>query len=280
MTVDAGAQSAPVGDIPAKRSSFYLGMRILPPAQREAMYQVYSFCRAVDDIADGNRSQSTRFAELALWRASVEGLFAGKPDARTRLLAEPVRQFALAKNDFLAVIDGMIMDVERDIRAPDRAIFDLYCDRVAVAVGLLSVKIFGLEPQVGQNLSHHLGRALQMTNILRDIDEDFTIGRLYLPRENLSAAGILDDDPTVILAHPALDGLCRGLAAEAKTHFSAARAVMDAAPRSAVKAPRIMAAAYESVLDRLIATGWNAPRPRIKVDRWRLAFAVLRYGVI
>ncbi|MFM9973957.1 MAG: presqualene diphosphate synthase HpnD [Beijerinckiaceae bacterium] len=279
MTVDASILAVSA-DIPAKHSSFYLGMRILPPAQREAMYQVYAFCRYVDDIADGDAPRAARFEELALWRASIEALYAGKPDARTLLLVEPIQKFALQKADFLAVIDGMVMDVERDIRAPDRATFDLYCDRVAVAVGLLSVRIFGLDAGTGGRLSHHLGRALQITNILRDLDEDLVLGRLYLPRESLAAVGIVDEDPACILAHPALDTLCQGLAIEARGHFSTAQAIMDGAPRAAVKAPRIMAAAYGSVLDGMIAAGWNAPRRRISVDRWRLTLAVLRYGIV
>jgi phytoene synthase len=271
----------PAGDeLPARKSSFYLGMRILPPRQREAMYAVYAFCREVDDIADGDGTRENRRVALNSWRHSIEALYDGAVDAHTRLLAEPVQRFDLQKNDFLAVIDGMEMDVERDIQAPDRATFDLYCDRVAVAVGLLSVRIFELPAESGVTLAHHLGRALQMTNILRDLDEDLGIGRLYLPRENLAQAGIAATDPIEILAHPALNGLCLHLATEARAHFVAAHAVMDALPRKLVKAPRLMAAAYGSVLDDLIAAGWNAPRRRVSVGRWRLAFAVLRYGLV
>jgi presqualene diphosphate synthase len=280
MTAQDPLPDVVAADVPARRSSFYLGMRILPHAQRDAMYRVYAFCRSVDDIADGNASRAARFEELALWRASIEALYSGQADALTGALADAISRFSLDKADFLAVIDGMIMDVERDIQAPDRATFDLYCDRVAVAVGRLSVKIFGLDEETGVVLSHHLGRALQIVNILRDLDEDLAIGRLYLPRESLAAAGIRDDDPARILVHPALDALCQQLAVEARGHFLAAQRVMDGAPRATVKAPRIMAAAYGSVLDRLMAEGWTAPRRRISVDRWRLALAVLRYGIL
>ena len=266
-------------DAPARGSSFYLGMRILPPQQREAMYAVYAFCREVDDIADGTAPREMRASALAYWRRAIESLYAGVPERRTMQLAGPVAQFDLAKEDFLAVIDGMIMDVERDIQAPDRALFDLYCDRVAGAVGLLSVRIFGLPRETGSKLAHHLGRALQMTNILRDIDEDLAIGRLYLPRESLDAAGITSRDPAEILAHPALDSVCRTLADEAWAHFRAAEAIMDAAPRAMVRAPRIMAAAYSSVLAGLLRRGWAAPRIRVRVSRWRLALAALRYSI-
>ncbi len=101
----------------------------------------------------------------------------------------------MRREDFQAVIDGMDMDVRSDIRAPDLATLELYCHRVASAVGRLSVKVFGMEEADGVKLAHHLGRALQLTNILRDLDEDAAIGRLYLPREGLEAAGIDDADP-------------------------------------------------------------------------------------
>ena len=98
----------------------------------------------------------------------------------------------------------MEMDVPQDIRAPDLATLDLYCDRVASAVGRLSVRVFGLPEDDGILLAHHLGRALQLTNILRDIDEDAGIGRLYLPREALLQAGIASDDPLMVISDPAL----------------------------------------------------------------------------
>ena len=109
--------------------------------------------------------------------------------------AASVKTFGLKREDFLAIVDGMEMDVPQDIRAPDLATLDLYCDRVASAVGRLSVRVFGLPEEDGILLAHHLGRALQLTNILRDIDEDAGLGRLYLPREGLLLAGITTDDP-------------------------------------------------------------------------------------
>lgn len=283
MSVQTGEQlgiASSAAELPARGSSFYLGMRILPSGQRAAMYAIYAFCREVDDIADGNAPRDERLAGLAGWRTAIDALYSGEPEPESRFLAGPIRQFDLDKADFIAVIDGMEMDVARDIRAPDRATFDLYCDRVAVAVGRLSVKVFGLPGEKGASLAHHLGRALQMTNILRDLDEDLAIGRLYLPRESLTEAGIATDDPAVILSHPALDGLCRKLATQAQAHFSAAGSIMDSAPRRLVKAPRLMAAAYGSVLDGLLQTGWTAPRKRVGVNKGRLALAVLRYGLI
>src|SRR5579875_1971317 len=180
----------------ASGSSFYAGMRVLPKAEREGMYAVYGFCRIVDDIADDlHGDRASRRAELDGWRADLNCLYAGGEPGRAAFLATPVQRFGLEKADFLAVIDGMQMDVDADIRAPSMEVLDLYVDRVACAVGRLSVKVFGMDAEPGLALAHHLGRALQLTNILRDFDEDAAIGRLYVPREALDRAGIYGDDP-------------------------------------------------------------------------------------
>ena len=260
----------------ASGSSFYRGMRILPRAEREAMFEIYSFCRAVDDIADDPGARNMRRAQLQTWRADIDALYTGSPPQHLAGLAEAVRQFNLRREDFLAVIDGMAMDVEADIRAPDRATLDLYCDRVACAVGRLSVRVFGLEAETGLKLAHHLGRALQLTNILRDLDEDAAMGRLYLPREGLQAAGIAATDPATVLADPALGKVCAVIVALAKAHFAEAEAIMAQNPRRAVRAPRIMGAAYRAILDKLVARGFAPPRAPVRHSKLRLAFIVLR----
>ena len=128
----------------ASGSSFYRGMRILPRAEREAMFEIYSFCRAVDDIADDSGPREPRRGQLQAWRADIDAIYAGSPPQHLAGLAQAVKQFNLKREDFMAVIDGMAMDVDADIRAPDQATLDLYCDRVACAVGRLSVRVFGM----------------------------------------------------------------------------------------------------------------------------------------
>jgi phytoene synthase len=263
----------------ASGSSFYAAMRILPRPQREAMFEIYSFCRAVDDIADSDDPRPVRYAQLARWRLDIDRLFSDAPPQPLARLAETTRSYDLAREDFLAVIEGMEMDVEGDIRAPNFTTLDLYCDRVASAVGRLSVQVFGMERQPGRKLAHHLGRALQFTNILRDLDEDAEVGRLYLPNEALREAGIAETEPAAVLAHPALDQACMFLAARAKTHFAEADGVMTMAQRSTVRAPRIMAEVYRDMLDRMVARGWAAPRKRVRVNRLRLIWILLRQTI-
>jgi presqualene diphosphate synthase len=271
------SQAAPVAG-----SSFYTALRILPEKQREAMFAVYGFCREVDDIADdrGPATAAERLAQLDQWRADIAAMFAGKAPPHLAVLANVTRDFNLKQADFDAVIDGMAMDAEQDIRAPDWATLDLYCDRVASAVGRLSVCIFGLTDERGVELAHHLGRALQLTNILRDIDEDATLGRLYLPREALKAAGVTTDEPLAAAADPKLGRACVEVAARARGHFEKAQSVMASAPRATVKAPRLMAAAYGSILDRMLKEGFAPPRRRAKASRLRLIGALLRYGIL
>ena len=260
----------------ASGSSFYSGMRILPRPQREAMFEIYSFCRAVDDVADDPGPREPRREQLQRWRADIDALYRGAPPQQLTGLARAVQEFDLQREDFLAVIDGMEMDVVADIRAPDAATLALYCDRVACAVGRLSVRVFGMERGAGLELADHLGRALQLTNILRDLDEDAAMGRLYLPREALRDCGIISTDPTTVLANPMLGEACGVLVRQAQAHFRQAEAIMAQNPRRAVRAPRIMGEAYGLILGRLAARGFAPPRPRVRLPRPRLLLIVLR----
>jgi phytoene synthase len=251
-------------------------MRILPRAQREAMFEIYAFCRAVDDIADDPGPREPRREALQRWRADIDALFSGAPPPHLKGLAQAIKNFALEREDFLAVIDGMEMDVVADIRAPDMVTLDIYCDRVACAVGRLSVRVFGMEREAGLKLADHLGRALQLTNILRDLDEDAAMGRLYLPREALRGVGIISTDPATVLANPMLGEACVILVELAKGHFRQASAIMARERRRTVRAPRIMGEAYRIILDHLVARGFAPPRTRVRLPRARLLLIVLR----
>jgi squalene synthase HpnD len=264
----------------ASGSSFYAAMRILPPAQREAMFQIYSFCRQVDDIADSDGPREQRLAALQQWRDDIDALYRGEPPARLRDYAGSVKTFGLKREDFLAIVDGMEMDVPADIRAPDMATLDLYCDRVASAVGRLSVRVFGMGEEDGVALAHHLGRALQLTNILRDLDEDAGLGRLYLPREGLLHAGITGDDPQKVTADKALPKVCTPLAQRAAMHFAKADEIMDRCPRRVVRAPRIMSKYYRAILDLLLARGFAAPREPVRVTKLAKLAILFRYAFI
>ncbi|HVM98682.1 MAG TPA: presqualene diphosphate synthase HpnD [Caulobacteraceae bacterium] len=265
----------------ASGSSFYAAMRLLPPAERAAMFAIYAFCRVVDDVADepGPTPDEQR-KMLDDWRADLAALYAGSPPERIRYLAPHVERFNLRHDDFLAIIDGMEMDVDGPIIAPDYATLDTYCDRVASAVGRLSVKIFGMPDAEGLTLAFHLGRALQLTNILRDLDEDAGMGRLYLPKEALEAAGIESRDPLAVVADRRVDAACRWVAAKAHLHYGAADAVLKARPAGRIRSPRLMREVYETILRETEVVGWSPPRHRVKLSRARLLWIVLRHGLV
>jgi squalene synthase HpnD/squalene synthase HpnC len=272
-----GIAPAPV----AKTSSFYLAMRILPPEQRDGMYAIYAFCRAVDDIADDSGPAKTRTALLDRWRADIVRLYdGGGPTMLTKAIAPVVSRFDLRQEDFLAVVDGMEMDLRREMQRPDWETFELYCDRVASAVGRLSVRIFGIDHDKGIELSHHLGRALQMTNVLRDLDEDASLGRLYLPNEVLADAGIYEQDIEKVLLHPSLSDACMAVASRAERHFVEASMVMANCDRQSVRSPRIMASVYQALLDKLVKRGWTVPRDEIRPSKLQFIEALLRYGLV
>jgi phytoene synthase len=282
MLPDTDALAVPVRT-PA--SSFGLAMRVLPPPRRAAMFSIYAFCRAVDDIADGPAPASVRRAALERWRADVDAGYDGTWSPRLRPLAPHIAAYDLARADFHAVIDGMLMDAQdRPICAPPADTLDLYCDRVAAAVGRLSVRVFGLPADDGLLLAHHLGRALQLTNILRDIDEDAAIGRAYVPRELLLGAGVearvCAAGAGEIAAHPALSRACADLAAQARRHYGAADFVLRRHRGSAGRAPRLMGAVYAALLARLAARGWASPRAPVRLGRLARVGIVLRHALL
>ena len=261
-------------------SSFYAGMRVLPKAEREAMYAIYAFCRVVDDIADDQQGdRASRATALDAWRIDLAALYAGSDPGQAGLVAEAVQRFGLERADFEAVIDGMAMDVAGDIRWVPFETLDLYCDRVASAVGRLSVKVFGMEPEPGRALAHHLGRALQFTNILRDVDEDAAIGRVYLAGEHLTDAGIAFTTPLEVVNHANIDAACRPLAALAQEHYRQANAILAARPRGHLLAPRLMEHAYSRILARMEKVGWAPPRRRQGTNKLALAFTAARLAL-
>lgn len=261
----------------ASGTSFYRGMRILPPDRRAGMYAIYAFCRVVDDIADDEAPFATKLPRLAEWRARIDALARGQADdAVTRVLLLATDRFGLRREDFLAVVDGMQSDCESVIVAPSEAELDLYCDRVAAAVGRLSVRAFGDGSPAADRVAFSLGRALQMTNILRDLAEDAERGRLYLPREWLDAEDV-PHDPAAALRHPALPRVCARGAALAHARFADARAAMGECDRQAMRPARLMADTYDAILSQMERRGWRDPGTRVSLPAWRKLALALRH---
>ncbi|MBP7336451.1 squalene/phytoene synthase family protein [Niveispirillum sp.] len=255
-------------------STFYWPLRLLGQRKRRAMFAIYGFCRAVDDIADGTENTEVKRGALTDWQRRIDAMYGmpspGRHHGRLRDLASAVRRYSLPQAEFQAVIDGMMMDVDGPIRAPSLGMLAQYCRRVAGAVGLLSVRVFGKGDASADAFALALGEALQLTNILRDVEEDARDGRCYLPEEMLEDAGIdiyaVQSDPVSVLTDPALPQVCEALAARAEAAFDQANGLLKQPHRKLWPAAAMMVL-YHRILVRLRQRGWSpdalSRRPRL-----------------
>ncbi len=241
------------------RSSFATGMRVLARPRRDAMRAVYAFARVIDDIADEDWPLADKHRLLDDWCAEIGRLYDGRPiSAIGQALALPVARYKLPRAEFLMLIEGMEMDADGPIIAPPMTKLRAYTRRVAGAVGMLSMRIFGawIGPQ-SERAALALGDAFQLTNILRDVEEDAAVGRLYLPREALERAGVPTDDPAAAARHPDLWRACAEVGRLARADFTAARAALAGHSRLALAPALLMTGVYEGYLDQMEARGFR-----------------------
>lgn len=280
MPAGVSAESHVTDVVHQARTSFYWAMRLLPKAKRQAMFAVYAFCRVVDDIADGDLPAGSKLAQLQGWREEINRLYRGHPrHPVTQALREPVASYDLAREDFLAIVDGMEMDAAGPIVAPSLQELRLYCARVAGAVGLLCVRIFGAPRADGIALAGALGEAVQLTNILRDIGEDAALGRLYLPRELLDKHGMTDATPMAALRDPSLAAVCAELETLAGQQFAEAQAILARLSRADMKPARLILVVYQRLLQQLHASGYRDPARRVSLSKAEKLWLILRHGI-
>ena len=268
------------------RSSFTWGMRSLAQERREAIFAVYAFCRVVDDIADSEHlAREERLLLLAEWEGEVDAAYRGDAgSAIGRALAQAVGRFDLPREEFTLMVEGMRTDVQGPVVAPDLAELEVYTRRVAGSVGALSIRIFGARACPERDkFALALADAFQLTNILRDVEEDAAIGRVYLPREHLDAHGLCDRDPTVLIALLRTDGAdlapaCAALGAVARARFAEARALLPVLDRSSVRPALMMMGVYEGYLARMEAVGHQRVAHARTMPRWQKLARSLRYA--
>lgn len=244
------------------KSSFSVGMKLLSRPRREAMRAVYAFCRVVDDIADGPLPPAEKSAMLSEWRDEIDRLYENCPQSAIgRALSDPVARYQLPRGEFLLMIDGMEMDAGGPIVAPPEAELTRYNRRVAGSVGMLSMRVFGAwvgDPSKAFALS--LADALQTTNILRDVEEDARIGRVYIPRETLERTGV-SPSPASIARDPNLPAARADLARRARASFRRARAAIPRHSRLRLAPALAMLGVYEGYLDRMEAARFRFRGP-------------------
>ncbi len=256
-------------------SSFARGMAALKGERRRALWAVYAFCRAVDDIADGAMPEAEKRRFLAGWRAKLVA-----PDcALSRELAWAREAYGVPMAECEAMVAGMETDAADRLRLADEDALDTYCRRVAGSVGAMSVRIFGAPEAEGFGLD--LGHTFQLTNILRDVDEDALRERVYVPLSLLRQAGIPDGPAPEIVAHPAFAGICDGLAKRAQQGFARAAREVGRFDAAALLPARVMAWGYGRLLDRLVARGFarRGARPKLtRAEKLRMAWMALGFG--
>jgi 15-cis-phytoene synthase len=264
------------------RSNFYYAFLTLPRPRRDALYAVYAFCRTVDDIADlgvgGAADPAAQHAALAAWREDVARCFepGGEPaHPIARQLAAAVRAYGIPREALEAIIDGVEMDVEGAGFETADELYP-YCYRVASAVGLCCIEIFGYTDVRARPYAIELGQALQLTNILRDVGVDARAGRVYLPREDLRAFGITADDLRAGRYDESFVALMARVAARARDFYHRADAHFPHVDTRSLVPARIMGAIYAALLDEIEARRFRVFGGRITVPTRRKAAIAFR----
>ncbi|HEX2555894.1 MAG TPA: squalene/phytoene synthase family protein [Microvirga sp.] len=258
-------------------SSFRLGMQSLSAERKRAIHAVYAFCRVADDIADGLAPLAEKHRFIDEWRAEIDRLPGNPTTPIGRELARAAGAFDLPLAECHALLDGMATDSSPRVRIADDSGLDLYARRVAGSVGMLSIRIFGAPEAVA--FAETLGRTLQVVNILRDIDEDAAIERVYVPLSRLRAVGVEDGPARAMVADPRFAAVCRDLAEEASAGFAAVDEQLKKLDRATLKPAILMMEGYRRIFMRLRERGWaeRGPRQRLTAgDRLHMIGLALR----
>ena len=254
------------GIVVSSGTSFFWGMKILSYEQKRAIFAVYAFCRKIDDIADNQHtSRNEKLKEISLWEKKIDCIFSDRQisDPISREISLAKKKFNLKKRDLSSLIQGMKMDIKKNIQFPSRKELYLYCDRVAVAVGYLSINIFGISSIVGRKYAHFLGRAFQLTNIVRDFHEDLKILRCYIPKDILKQNKV-PQKMTNLLDSPNLSKVLQDLLEEAEQNFLRAEEISTKLDKDKIRASEIMKLFYKTIHNKMYKKNYNLKK-KIKI---------------
>ncbi|MGH7698699.1 MAG: phytoene/squalene synthase family protein, partial [Candidatus Dormibacteria bacterium] len=268
----AAAHRACARAVRRQAANFYFAFRLLPARRRRALLAVYQFCRAADDIADGEGSAEERRAALEGFRRPLSQTLEGRPPtAEWLVLWDAVRTFSLPAEQLNEVIDGCLADCS-PLLVETESDLNRYCYGVAGAVGLLSARIFGYRDARVPELAVRLGEAMQLTNILRDLAEDSRAGRCYLPQEDLRRFGLEPADLLLGPRGPKGEGYSRLMAFEvdrARERFLLGCRLIPLVARGSRGCPAALAALYRALLDQIVARGYEVQSTRVALSTRR-----------
>lgn len=249
-------------------TSFFWSIRMLPSPKRNAMYTIYAFFRHIDDIVDGDAPVAEKQELIEAWRQELDNIYDKKVPTTEigRKIYKNCMRFKLPKEDFIQMLDSISMDLPDPLQAPTLEVFNKYCQGVAGVPGRLTLRIFGCtDEDLIKNLSSSLGRALQITNILRDVKEDAQAQRIYIPSEMLDKANISSRDPEAVLFDKNLAIAREELSKIAEEDYKKAFEYIKKLPKKAARPVKMMAYIYKRYFDIMKNRGWEiiSPKPRI-----------------
>ena len=252
----------------ARKPSFYYSFLVLPAGRRQAIEAVWDFCRAVDDAVDEPSPDLPSRDAVGFWRAELARCFdGGTPQTpQGRGLQPFVTKLDLPRQAFEDVIDGVAMDLDTSRYRTFDELFE-YCRRVASAVGLICIRVFGCRSPQAADYALNLGVALQLTNILRDIPDDLARGRVYLPLDDLAAHGCTVEDLAAGVVNDRVRKLLAFECARAHDFYRRAVSARPEEDRSRLAAAEIMRAVYFATLRRIERRGYDVFHGRIRLRR-------------
>jgi phytoene synthase len=260
-------------------SNLALAFVLLPKAKRDGMSALYAFCREVDDVADDeSRPVLERREQLAAWRADVRRACGAEPPQFpvNRELQPVIHRYHLAFEHFDALLQGVEMDLDIK-RYENYEQLDLYCYRVASVVGLLSIEVFGYQDAACREYAVCLGKALQLTNILRDVRSDAQRGRIYLPLSELARFKVTPEEILRLEYSPRFFELANSVAQRARHFYRLARETLPAADRRSMVAAELMGSVYWRLLCKLERRRFDVFGPELtRLNKWQKALLILR----
>ena len=251
----------------AEARNFYFGFILLPRERRRGIHALYAFSRLCDDSVDGAEGQAEKEAAVAARRRDVDAAYAGAVPADDPVLialADAIRRFGIPRGPMDALVDGVAMDLDTT-RYPDWPALKTYCDRVAGAVGVLSLHVFGFRDPAAVGHAEDLGVAMQVVNIMRDVQEDSLRDRIYLPADEMAAHGVTEADIMADRMTPGMRHLMEAQAARAGEYFASGHMLLPMLDLRARMCVQMLAALYEDILARLAARDFDVTRGRVSL---------------